>query len=146
MFKTFLKLLTIYFVNRQVVEAKEDLKEAKASAAKYFQSRVSHMKRDLSQDLHCVLMTFLGYFCAIALLLLALAVGLAWAVLVGWNSDNSVFILSSIIVVLISVGLALLIHIRKRWLNYQFFETASVELVRDWSLLKRTMEPEHHVS
>jgi hypothetical protein len=134
MLKTIIKLLVVYFVNKQLSGAKEGLVGVKASMTDYAESRAEFVRDDFLQDLQRMLNTILAYFFVFTALVLAGVIALLWIFAIAWESPNRALILSLIILGLLSVSIAIYAAIRYKWKNHYFMSNTNDLIAHDWQL------------
>lgn len=142
MLKTIIKLVIVYFVNKQLSGAKEGLTDIKTSMTDYAESRAEFIRDDFLQDLQRMLNTVLAYFFVFTALVLAGVIALLWIFAIAWESPNRALILSAIIVGLLSVSIAIYATIRYKWKNDYFMSKTSGLIAHDWYLFTNKLASE----
>lgn len=142
MLKTIIKLLVVYFVNKQLTGAKEGVAGIKSSMSDYAENRAEFVRDDFLHDLHRMLNTVLAYLFVFTALVLAGVIALLWIFAAVWESPNRGFILSAIIVGLLSVSVAIYGAIRYKWKNHYFMSNTSGLIAHDWRLFTNKLDSE----
>lgn len=143
MIKTVIKLFAIYFVNKRLNEAKENLSDVKNNVTDYAESRAEFVRDDFLQDLQRMLNTVLGYLFVFTSLVLAGVITLLWIFAIVWDSPNRGFILSGIILMLLFTSGAIYGMIKHKWKHHYFMSHTSNLISHDWHLFKRNLESNH---
>ncbi len=134
MLRTIIKLLIVYFINKQLSGAKEGLAGIKTSMTDYAESRAEFVRDDFLQDLQRMLNTVLAYFFVFTALVLAGVIGLLWIFAIAWESPSRALILSAVILGLLSVSVAIYATIRYKWKNHYFMSNTNDLIAHDWRL------------
>ena len=142
MLKTIIKLLIVYFVNKQLSGAREGLSGVKSSMTDYAESRAEFVRDDFLHDLQRMLNTVLAYLFVFTSLVLAGVAALLWIFAIAWESPSRALILSTIILGLLSVSIAIYATIRYKWKNHFFMSNTSGLIAHDWRLFTNKLDSE----
>lgn len=136
MWKTAIKLATLFLLRRSVNQANSNVSKVKRNLADMTESRARFFRVDFNTEMNRIVRSFVGFMLALAILAGACLTAILWIAASAWSSTHRDYILGGTMIFLLIIGFTMFIFIYHSWKKEPLFNQSMQKIEQDWQMFR----------
>lgn len=136
MWKTAIKLVTLFLIRKSVNQANSNIGKVKRNIADMTESRARFFRVDFNTEMNRIVHSFVGFMLALATIAGASLTAILWIAATAWSSPHRDIILGGTMLLLLIIGFTMFIFIYHSWKKEPLFNQSMLKIEQDWQMFR----------